>query len=284
MEKTRSNIYRNATGQYLVLECIKYDYRLRMMESNRIKGLLPLEIKETDGNKELYYDITSMEPLSLRNASTALKAEDIRAIIYGINRTIGKVGEYLLDPDDLIADKDNLFLDNDTMEPVLCCYPGGTQSFLSQMSTLLQDMLGMVDHNDQDAVVLAYSLYQESLRPGYVMKDLLKILRMDSSRKKEKLQEENKQQEKKSEDKNQQEKSLIEKNSQENYLQDEYQVRIYDDIQNVEGDVYTEYIVPGKNGGNNRLTKDTYDGMYDALNDNNDKPKRKKKYVSFGIF
>lgn len=174
-------IIRNIDGNSLVFECDEVDYRLKMLEANKIPGLLPLMIKENDGKKELCYDITSKECFAALTARRTMKVDDIRSFIYCLSRIIISIEAYLLNPEDLLLDKEYIYVQGEDIEPVLCYLPGYEGDFTSKLSMLLQEMLGMVDHNDHDAVVLVYSLYQESLKQGYVMKDLIKILNTDFS-------------------------------------------------------------------------------------------------------
>lgn len=163
-------------GNMLVIDCEEINYKLKMLEANKIPGLLPLEIKEQDGEKKLCYDITSRESFASATQTRTMKAEDVRSFVYCMSRILVNMDAYLLSPDDLVLEKEYIYVHGDEMEPTLCYLPGREKDFTEGLSILLQDMLGMVDHNDHDAVVLAYSLYQESLKPGYVMNDLLKLL------------------------------------------------------------------------------------------------------------
>jgi len=180
---SESKIVRNIEGNKLVIDCGTMNYKLRMLESNKIPGLLPLEITENDGIKKLCYDITSREAFGSLGAMRTLKMEDVRNLLYSLNHILKNLDNYLLDPDDLVLDKDFIYVRNDNLDPRLCYLPGYNSDFSVGLSVLLQDVLGMVDHNDHDAVVLAYSVYQESLKPGYVMADLIKILNSENSTK-----------------------------------------------------------------------------------------------------
>ena len=163
-------------GNMLVIDCDTVNYKLKMLEANKIPGLPPLEIKEVDGEKKLYYDITSRESFAAAAQTRTMKADDVRSFVYCMSRILVNMDAYLLSPDDLVLDKEYIYVRGEEMEPTLCYLPGRSKNFAEGLSELLQDMLGMVDHNDHEAVVIAYSLYQESLKPGYVMSDLLRLL------------------------------------------------------------------------------------------------------------
>jgi len=171
-----ARIEHSISGSRLVMDCKIMNYKLRMLETNKIPGLLPLEITENDGVKQICYDITSGEAFGSFGTARTLKMEDVRNMLYEINHTLGSIGKYLLDPDELVLDKDFIYVHGSSVTPRLCYLPGYASDFSSGLSTLLQDMLGMVDHSDHDAVVMAYSLYQESLKPGYVITDIIRIL------------------------------------------------------------------------------------------------------------
>lgn len=161
---------------YLVIDCGEIGYKLRMLEANRIRGLLRLEIREQDDSRRLYYDISSMETFDSMVGSRTLQMDDIRALILSISRTVRNLENYLLDADDLIIDRKYMYISGDRLEPVFCCCPGHGKKFSTGLSSLLQDLLGMVDSTDRSAVVSIYSLYQMSMKSTYGMEDLVDIV------------------------------------------------------------------------------------------------------------
>ncbi|MBQ0145902.1 MAG: hypothetical protein KBS51_02140 [Lachnospiraceae bacterium] len=161
---------------YLVIDCGEIGYKLRMLEANRIRGLLRLEIREQDDSRRLYYDISSMETFDSIVGSRTLQMDDIRALILSISRTVRNLENYLLDADDLIIDRKYMYISGDRLEPVFCCCPGHGKKFSAGLSSLLQDLLGMVDSTDRSAVVSIYSLYQMSMKSTYGMEDLVDIV------------------------------------------------------------------------------------------------------------
>lgn len=63
----------------------------------------------------------------------------------------------------------------------LCLIPGRQGIFPEEMTALLQYLLGKVNHQDKECVVMAYGLYQESLKENYGMGDLLRLTGRDKS-------------------------------------------------------------------------------------------------------
>lgn len=163
-------------GNCLIMECSRIDYKTRMIEANRIPGLLPVEIREEDDSIKLYYDIASKETFNSVANSRTLQLDDIRNLVFSVNRTLKNLDDYLLDADDLIMDREYLYVSGDKLEPVFCYCSGSHGDFKTGFSALLQELLGLVDSSDRSAVVLAYGLYQASIRPSYCIEDLIKVI------------------------------------------------------------------------------------------------------------
>ena len=163
-------------GNYLVTGCNHVGYKLKMLEANKVPGLLPLEIRESDDSRKLYYDISSKETFDSVASSRTLQMEDIRNLIFSLNHLAGNLDDYLLDINDLIPDRKYMYIARDKLEPLFCYCPGYSGDFSTGLSSLLQDLLGMVDSNDRSAVVSTYALYQASLKKGYVIGDLVNVI------------------------------------------------------------------------------------------------------------
>lgn len=69
-----------------------------------------------------------------------------------------------------------IYAEPERFEIGLCAVPGGKGDFAAELSHFLQYLLKHVDHRDKDCVVLAYGLYQESLKENYGIEDLVKIV------------------------------------------------------------------------------------------------------------
>ena len=166
----------------LVVNDVTCDYRIRMLESNKINGLLRAHLSEDEGRKEVRYDISSKTTLSKKLESQLLSAEDVRRIIKCIAAILHGMKQYLLVASDIVIDPDYIYVNNsvdsdgDTSLLQFCYIPGYSGNFARGLSELLRKILGAVDHEDKDGVVLAYNLYQESMKDNYVIEDLERIV------------------------------------------------------------------------------------------------------------
>lgn len=150
-------------------------YEYRMLEENKIQGLLSMEILPYQDGEGLYYDITRKQSLTKFFSTRKIEQKDIKTLILELYKVISYLPEYLLDEDSLLMDMEDIYVDRD-FSLHLCYVPGFTNNISLQISKILSKMLSHIDHNDHEAVVLGYSLYQESQRKDYVFKDLLQII------------------------------------------------------------------------------------------------------------
>ena len=82
----------------------RYDYRI--MQHNRIGGLLPCSLRYLDGEELLYYDITSRQPLARLYESRRMKAADLERIIRDTAAVQAQLGEYMLDESGVLLEEE----------------------------------------------------------------------------------------------------------------------------------------------------------------------------------
>ena len=170
---------REMKHNYLIIEPEEagYDsYETHMLAVNGIEGLLKFHIKQVDSRKFYYYEITSKQPLSRILEYHSMGGEELRKLIGGIAQTLGRLEAYLLQERQIILEPEYIYVEPERFSVFLCLVPGRQGRFPEEMTGLLQYLLGKVNHQDKECVVMAYGLYQESLKENYGMDDLLVIL------------------------------------------------------------------------------------------------------------
>lgn len=175
---------RELKHNYLIIipEETFYDsYEIRMMASNCIDGLLKFHVKQVDNIRSYYYEITSRQPLMRLLEYQSLGAEELRCLITGIVRTLERMETYLLQEGQILLEPDYIYVEPENFTVYLCLIPGRQGIFPEEMTALLQYLLGKVNHQDKECVVMAYGLYQESLKENYGMGDLLRLTGRDKS-------------------------------------------------------------------------------------------------------
>ena len=154
----------------------KHSFECRMLSENAIRGLLGFHEGISENGLEYYYEITSCQPLSRIMEGRKLKAADIRQIVTGILDTVSSLDEFLLCADQLLLEAEYIYTDPDRMDVKLCLLPGYSRSAPEAVSALLRNILEHTDHQDAEGIMIAYNLYEKSLRDNYGAKDLLSCL------------------------------------------------------------------------------------------------------------
>lgn len=170
---------REMKHNYLITEPEEagYDsYEMHMLAANGIEGLLKFHIKQVDSRRFYYYEITSKQPLSRILEYHSMGGEELRKLIGGIAQTLGRLEAYLLQERQIILEPEYIYIEPERFSVFLCLVPGRRGRFPEEMTGLLRYLLGKVNHQDKECVVMAYGLYQESLKENYGMNDLLEIL------------------------------------------------------------------------------------------------------------
>ena len=83
---------------------------------------------------------------------------------------------FLLGTYGLLLNTDYIYADPEGLDLALCYLPCIKEEMQSKLSDLFAQILAKLDQNDHEGVVLAYSLYQESLKDNCVFNDLLSIM------------------------------------------------------------------------------------------------------------
>ncbi|WP_313578726.1 DUF6382 domain-containing protein [Lacrimispora sp.] len=169
---------REMKHNYLIMEPEEngYDsYEIQMMAANRIGGLLKFHVKQVDNQKLYYYEITSKQPLSRILEYHSLDREELKKLIEDIGRALDRLEAYLLKEKQILLEPEYIYVEPEQFTVSLCLVPGRQVGFPEEMTGLLRYLLGKVNHQDKECVVMAYGLYQESLKENYGMKDLLEI-------------------------------------------------------------------------------------------------------------
>ncbi|MFT4106834.1 MAG: DUF6382 domain-containing protein [Lacrimispora sp.] len=183
---------REMKHNYLIIEPedAGYDgYEIYMMEKNRIEGLLGFQMKQIDGRRYYYYEITSKQPLNRVLEYHSLGEGELKKLINKTAQTLDRMEAYLLHEKQILLEPEYIYVNPETFEIYLCLIPGRQGGFPEEMSGLLRYLLGKVNHQDKECVVTAYGLYQESLKENYGIRDLMEIVGRNGGQK-EKQEEE----------------------------------------------------------------------------------------------
>lgn len=170
---------REMRHNYLILEAFEQDaesFEIRMLTGNSIDGLLKFRMKQEEQNQYYYYEITSKQPLSRLLEFKEIRREELGRLIIGIGSALHRMEDFLLQESHILLEPEHIYIEPETYQIWLCYVPGYQGDFPAAMEKLLQYLLKKADHRDNETVVLAYRLYQESQKDYYGIEDLLRAV------------------------------------------------------------------------------------------------------------
>lgn len=183
----KTSYQRELKRNYLIVETETSEgqgeppFEQKMLEQNQIDGILRFQVRQKDEEVRFFYEITSKQPLSRLLEGQTIQAEQIRALVFGIARSLDHMEQYLLSEKSVLLDPEYLYVDPESLKVWLCLVPGMECDFPEDYSRFLEYLLGKVDHRDKESVVLAYGLYQETRKENYGMADILRLAQQKSS-------------------------------------------------------------------------------------------------------
>ena len=183
----KTSYQRELKRNYLIVETETSEgqgeppFEQKMLEQNQIDGILRFQVRQKDEEVRFFYEITSKQPLSRLLEGQTIQAEQIRALVFGIARSLDHMEQYLLSEKSVLLDPEYLYVDPESLKVWLCLVPGMECDVPEDYSRFLEYLLGKVDHRDKESVVLAYGLYQETRKENYGMTDILRLAQQKSS-------------------------------------------------------------------------------------------------------
>lgn len=135
-------------------------YDLDMLCENKIDGLLPITLRSFNGRNEIYYDISSKQPLSILFEKRTMKKEDLDILFRGIEQAINGLDDYLLDMDKLVIDPDYIYWNISEQKIYLLYYPFQEEEFELLSEKFADYILEKICNEDKQTVVYAYNFYR----------------------------------------------------------------------------------------------------------------------------
>ncbi len=154
------------------------DYRIQMLQHLKTEELLPCMVRSV--NKEMYfsYEISGRRPFRQYYEQNAMSGENLNRLITTISEALEHMKEYLLDINMLVVDPDYIYVDVDTEKFYFCCFPGKESSFFEEFHSLCEYILGILDYREEQAIMLGYSLYRNTMQENFSLAQLLNQMKM----------------------------------------------------------------------------------------------------------
>lgn len=168
---------------------------IEMFRYNKIPYFLTFKWRIKDAKQMFSYDITGKRSLDQVLESGDMGFELLQSILNALDQACVQTVGYMLSEDNILLKPEYIFIENGTMKTYYSYLPGNEQKLHCQFQGLMEYLLQHINHKDEQAVQLAYGVYQrvaeeedslhqvlEAVRKGQVLLERPKIRRMPQER------------------------------------------------------------------------------------------------------
>lgn len=152
------------------------DYKVKMLCNNSIPGIIPISLRVFNNNIYVYYDISGKISLTGKYSGIKIKANDIKVLMYEMQKVIESAKEYMLDVNKIILDMDFIFETQNNKGIAFCYYPEKKESFVDSLHLMLNKIIEMADHADRETVIISYGLQKMTQEENVTINEMLTFL------------------------------------------------------------------------------------------------------------
>ena len=125
-----------------------------------------------NGVEEIYYDISSKQPITRLYAKKELKLEDMRVILRSANDLLEEIKRFLLDGSNVLFSPEFCYCNPENGKTEWVFYPGNCKecSFMEMAEFFIE----RVDHTDSKAVDMAYRFFKKAKEDNFILGEFIK--------------------------------------------------------------------------------------------------------------
>ncbi|MBQ8189230.1 MAG: FHA domain-containing protein [Lachnospiraceae bacterium] len=136
------------------------DYDMKMLCENPLENILSMSVHVFNGEKELYYDISSKQSFEVMYEQKMLYKEDLEILFSDLQKALKQLEEYLLEPECLMPDPSYIYIGNSDHRASFLCAPVLDKNYEARVYDFAEYILEKICNEDEEAVMYAYSFYR----------------------------------------------------------------------------------------------------------------------------
>ncbi len=167
---------REGNRSYLIIGASgEEDYQIRMIQENRIDGLLSMDMRRLNGDEEYYYDITGRQSLQNLFGKRQMSYEDIRGVLFSAYSLTEEVRRYLVEVKRVLFEPEFCFYNPDTGMAEWVFYENRVlQEF--EFEDLAEFILEHADHDDKRGVDIGYKFYKMTREVNFSIEQIIEYI------------------------------------------------------------------------------------------------------------
>jgi len=171
---------RDLNHNYLILsgdnEVDAEAYQVRLLMVNPPKRLLRCMMHTVDNQVLFYYEVTAKQSLASIYERNKINREGLQVLFGELIKNIEEMESHLLNAGCLLLHPEYIYLDAERKHAFFCFFPGEESDITGSFRGLAEYLLPKIDHTDQAAVTLGYSIYRRSMENTVYLEQIKKEL------------------------------------------------------------------------------------------------------------
>ena len=136
------------------------DYQIRMLQANRLEGVLPVRGRGMNGSSFYDYDVSGKISVKAMYERSEITSKDIKIFLSRLKETIKKVEEHLLNKDCILLNPEYNFYEEEKY--YFCYYPISKESLWKSFHSLTEFLVKHTDPKDKQCVEMSAFLHKET--------------------------------------------------------------------------------------------------------------------------
>lgn len=149
----------------------KEDYQMRMLEGNKIEGILPVKGRGMNGSSFYDYDVSGKISVKAMYERSKINSEDIKKFLVRLKNTIQNVENHLLNKHCILLRPEYIFYENEMY--YFCYYPLSADDFWQEFHVLTEYFVKHADYEDKECVRIVFLLHKETMEEYYSLDKLI---------------------------------------------------------------------------------------------------------------
>lgn len=157
-------------------------YELEIFSYNKVPGLLSIETETVDGIMRIWYEITGRQSLGDFLARRQADMKLIHMLFMELKKVCDILQDYLLPESGILLEPEYIYMDFEQQHAELVYLPGLDGDIRNYFRNLMEHILQNLNHNDKEAVRVAYEVYQRTLQDSFSFEEMVaEVIQTDSS-------------------------------------------------------------------------------------------------------
>ena len=149
------------------------DYQRKMITENRIRGLLPCQIRYINGETLLYYEITSKQSVKGLFEGKHLTMKELKGLFISLKMVMEETASFLLPEDGLLIEPDMIFTELEKDEFYFVYDPFSESRGAQTLITLLEFLADHVDGEDNAALQAVYHMLDLAEKEQFMLDEIV---------------------------------------------------------------------------------------------------------------